>query len=161
MPHARYEAHAFSQWATAHDSEPSYRHIVRTWRDRGPVTPRMVFEMLAPKARNATQEIAWVVSVDIYATLVDIHEVARGARDQVDIEIPVALETVLRDGTNYFVLVHNHPSGSAMPSESDGDLTFTMAEAASVAGLVLLDHVVLGRDREYFSFYEGSLCRIR
>jgi DNA repair protein RadC len=147
---------------TAHDSEPTYRQIVRTWREQGPITrPWQVAAMLAPKVRNATQEIAFVVSVDIYATLIDIHEVARGARDHVDIEIPVALEHVLKDGTNYFILVHNHPSGSGMPSTADGELTWAMAEAAQVAGMVLLDHVVLGRDREFFSFYEGSLCRTR
>jgi DNA repair protein RadC len=144
---------------SAHDS--GYRGLVRTWRDRGPVGPRMIADMLAKKAGEATQEIAWIVTVDLYATLVNVHEVARGARDTVEVEIPVALEAVLGDGVNYFALVHNHPSGSAMPSEDDGLLTGTMAEAASVAGLVLLDHVVLGRDREYFSFYEGQLCRIR
>ncbi len=149
---------------TAYDAGPSLRRIVRDWRGRGPVThPWQVAEMLGPYVAHATQEIAFVVTLDIYATLVAVHEVAKGARDHVDVEIPVALEAVLRDGTNYFVFAHNHPSGSAMPSGAggDADLTWAMAEAAASAGLVLLDHVVLGRDREYYSFYEGSLCRIR
>ena len=120
----------------------------------------LIAQMLAPLSRTMTQEACWTVTLDIYARLVDVHEVARGGRDHVDVQIPIILESVLRDGTDYFAIVHNHPSGSAMPSTADGQLTEAVQEAADAAGLTLIDHVVLGRDREYFSFFEGQLWRI-
>lgn len=145
---------------TAYERGASYAELARHQRERAPVRRAGdLARMLAPKSAHATQEIAWVVTLDIYGDVVGIHEVARGARDRVDIAIPVVLETVLKDGTNYFILLHNHPSGSAVPSEDDGLLTWAVAEGAAAAGIVLLDHVVLGRDREYYSFYEGELCR--
>ncbi len=46
-------------------------------------------------------------------------------------------------GTAAVVLGHNHPSGSQTPSPEDIELTETMARAAYVAGVRLLDHVVI------------------
>jgi DNA repair protein RadC len=61
--------------------------------------------------------------------------------------------------TPYAILAHNHPSGSAWPSEADARLTGEMGGAAARQGLELLDHVVLGRG-EIFSFHLRQLLRI-
>lgn len=49
------------------------------------------------------------------------------------------------------ILIHNHPSGSAEPSEEDKLLTRRIAEAAALFDIRLLDHLVLSRDG-HFSF---------
>lgn len=41
------------------------------------------------------------------------------------------------------VLVHNHPSGIATPSEADRLVTLQIAEAGKVLGIDLIDHVVV------------------
>jgi DNA repair protein RadC len=41
------------------------------------------------------------------------------------------------------VLVHNHPSGIATPSEADRVVTLQIAEAGRVLGIDLIDHVVV------------------
>ncbi len=43
------------------------------------------------------------------------------------------------------ILVHNHPSGDPTPSRSDIEMTREIAEAAQKLGIVLHDHVVIGR----------------
>ena len=43
------------------------------------------------------------------------------------------------------VLVHNHPSGDADPSEPDIHLTKEAAQAAKLLGIQLLDHIVIGQ----------------
>lgn len=42
------------------------------------------------------------------------------------------------------VLVHNHPSGDATPSEEDFRMTDRIYECADVMGITLLDHVIIG-----------------
>lgn len=54
------------------------------------------------------------------------------------------LPDVLRAGAVAAVLVHNHPSGRLVPSAADLAFTVRFAEAATVCGLRLLDHVILG-----------------
>ncbi len=55
------------------------------------------------------------------------------------------LEPALRHGATGFVVVHNHPSGVAEPSEDDLRFTQAVGRAAALLGLALLDHVVVAR----------------
>jgi len=48
-------------------------------------------------------------------------------------------------GATGIILAHNHPSGDPTPSEADRDCTRRVAEAGRVVGVVLLDHLVMGR----------------
>jgi DNA repair protein RadC len=54
------------------------------------------------------------------------------------------------------VLVHNHPSGSPLPSDADRKITKKLLFAAKEMDLNLLDHMIVARDG-YFSFYEQGL----
>lgn len=42
------------------------------------------------------------------------------------------------------ILVHNHPSGDPTPSDADFRMTDRIQECASVMGITLLDHVIIG-----------------
>ena len=54
------------------------------------------------------------------------------------------------------ILIHNHPSGDPTPSTEDKKLTEQIRAGASVLGLTLADHIVIG-DQQYFSFRENKL----
>ena len=43
------------------------------------------------------------------------------------------------------ILVHNHPSGDPMPSGADIDMTKRIVEAGDKLGIVVHDHIVIGR----------------
>jgi DNA repair protein RadC len=51
--------------------------------------------------------------------------------------------------------VHNHPSGSAAPSQADLQFTKRVAAAARILQIHFLDHVIIGLD--FFSFREPGL----
>ena len=51
------------------------------------------------------------------------------------------------------ILVHNHPSGDATPSQEDVTITTRMAQAGSILGIPLMDHIILG-NQCYYSFCE-------
>lgn len=55
-----------------------------------------------------------------------------------------------------FVLMHNHPSGDATPSDADRRLTMRMKEAGELMQVRLMDHVIVG-DATRFSFRECGL----
>ena len=56
------------------------------------------------------------------------------------------------------ILVHNHPSGAALPSEQDKILTKKIAEAAALFDIRLLDHLIIARGGEY-SFRQNGLLQ--
>lgn len=43
------------------------------------------------------------------------------------------------------IMVHNHPSGDPTPSQADIAMTRTVRDVAEPLGIVLHDHVVVGR----------------
>lgn len=51
------------------------------------------------------------------------------------------------------ICLHNHPSGTVTPSPEDIDVTKRLAEAGSVMGVELLDHLIIG-DHKYLSLKE-------
>ena len=54
------------------------------------------------------------------------------------------------------ILVHNHPSGDPTPSREDLAMTTQVVEAASVLGVAVRDHVIVGNGR-WTSFREHGL----
>jgi len=60
------------------------------------------------------------------------------------------------------VLVHNHPSGDPTPSAEDIRITRQMVEAGRILGILVTDHVIIGREsdgsRGFLSMRESGLC---
>ena len=54
------------------------------------------------------------------------------------------------------ILVHNHPSGDPTPSDPDIEMTRRIVAAAETMGLVVHDHLIIGKDRE-LSFRASGL----
>ena len=85
-------------------------------------------------------------------------EVSRGERDSTVVPIPDILRVALVDGATAIVFCHNHPTGSSTPSDDDKTSTVALDEACQTVGLMLMDHVVFGRD-EYYSFADSGLLK--
>ena len=54
------------------------------------------------------------------------------------------------------ILVHNHPSGDPTPSDPDIEMTRRIVAAAETMGLIVHDHLIIGKDRE-LSFRASGL----
>ena len=50
------------------------------------------------------------------------------------------------------LMVHNHPSGSAVPSKEDEEISRRFYQAGKLLGIGLLDHVIYGDREHYYSF---------
>ena len=57
----------------------------------------------------------------------------------------------------FIMMVHNHPSGNLMPSRNDMAVTKKIEKAAELMDIPLVDHIILGRCGEYFSFRSNGL----
>jgi DNA repair protein RadC len=54
------------------------------------------------------------------------------------------------------IVAHNHPSGYPSPSREDIEITKKLSEAGKMMGIELLDHVIIGYDKNY-GFKENGL----
>jgi DNA repair protein RadC len=53
-------------------------------------------------------------------------------------------------------MVHNHPSGDPTPSMADIDMTKKIVDAGQRLGVMVHDHVIVGR-KGHFSFRSNGL----
>ena len=67
-----------------------------------------------------------------------------------------SLKKILEYNAKGVILVHNHPSGSLKPSESDILLTRKVKEVLENIEIRLLDHLIIS-ERGHFSFLEGGI----
>lgn len=77
--------------------------------------------------------------------ILDDH-VGDGSIDQAAIHPREVIRRALDIGATALILVHNHPSGSPQPSRADIDITNRIAEAGRLLGIVVHDHIVIGRE---------------
>jgi len=98
-----------------------------------------------------------VLYLDRKNCLIADEEQGRGTVDHV----PVYPREVLRRGLDLdasaLILVHNHPSGDPTPSQQDISLTERIREGAEALSLVLHDHLIIGKSREFSFRAEGLL----
>jgi DNA repair protein RadC len=112
-----------------------------------------VYRSIAPRLAGVSQELFFVIGVDVRNGLLDVVEVGRGSVAHVEVHPREVFRPLIRMAAAGGVLVHNHPSGDPTPSALDCELTRRMREVGRVLGIPIIDHVVIG-DRTFRSMAE-------
>jgi DNA repair protein RadC len=112
-----------------------------------------VYGCIAPRLAGVSQELFFVIGVDVRNGLLDVVEVARGSIAHVEVHPREVFRPLVRMAAAGGVLVHNHPSGDPTPSREDCALTDRMRDVGRLIGIPIIDHVVIG-DRSYRSIAE-------
>jgi DNA repair protein RadC len=68
-----------------------------------------------------------------------------GTVDHTPVYVREVVKRALELSATAIVLVHNHPSGDPTPSRADIEMTRQIVEAAKPLGLVVHDHIIVGR----------------
>jgi DNA repair protein RadC len=70
-----------------------------------------------------------------------------GTVDHTPVYIREVVKRALELSASAIILVHNHPSGDPTPSRPDIDMTRMITEAARPLGILVHDHIIVGRER--------------
>ncbi|MEK7218009.1 MAG: JAB domain-containing protein, partial [Patescibacteria group bacterium] len=112
--------------------------------------------------RNLAQESFHVLTLNTKNRLLNRHLVSLGLADSSLVHPREMFRPAILDGAAAVVAVHNHPSGDPTPSAEDVRVTRQLIEAGRILGILLLDHVIVGRGvdsgRPYVSMRESGLC---
>ena len=71
----------------------------------------------------------------------------RGTVDHTPVYTREVVKRALELGASALILVHNHPSGDPTPSKADIAVTHEIVAAAKPLGVVVHDHLIIGRGR--------------
>lgn len=105
-----------------------------------------LLDYLSIDMAHLTVERVRVLYLDTRNRLIDDHHVGDGSIDEAAIHPREVIRRALDVGASALILVHNHPSGNAEPSRADIQITQKIAEAGRLLGIIVHDHVIIGRD---------------
>ena len=83
-------------------------------------------------------------------------KVSQGGINATVVDNKLIIVTALKCAASSIILSHNHPSGNAIPGETDKSATNTLKDACSLFDITLLDHIIC-TFKEYFSFADDGL----
>jgi DNA repair protein RadC len=89
-----------------------------------------------------------ILFLDRKNTLIADEEQAKGTVDHVPVYPREVVKRALELNASALILVHNHPSGDPTPSSADITMTHQIGEACQVLGIILHDHLIIGKSRE-------------
>ena len=116
------------------------------------VSLNALLEYLKKMFLGVTEETAAIVLLDGSRGLISSKFIARGNIREVYINQQQILFEAIRKKAAYVVLAHNHPSNRPQPSAEDFVLTQHLSTALNIAGIELMDHVILCPNGSFYSF---------
>ena len=124
-------------------------------------SPEAVHELVGAELRMLRKESFRVILLDTRYRLIRIEEVSIGSINESIAHPRDVFRPAVISSAYAVIVVHNHPSGDASPSQTDHSLTRRLAEAAELLQIKLLDHIIIGAPAEgsagYFSFKEAGV----
>ncbi len=117
-----------------------------------------VVRIMEPVVGTLQHEECWVLYLASSGRVLDKVRISQGGVQSTVVDCRLIIKRALELLAVQLVLVHNHPSGSASPSDADCELTERVAEAAKLFEIRLLDHVIIARG-EHFSFRGHNLLK--
>lgn len=98
------------------------------------------------------RELFCIVNLQADLTPINMNIVSVGSLNEALINPREIFKSAILSNAHSIMLIHNHPSGNLTPSTSDIQTTARMQELGELMGISLVDHIITGRDGNYYSF---------
>lgn len=115
-----------------------------------------IVRIFRPIVEGLSHEECWVLFLTNSNRIIERQRVSQGGVQATIVDNRLIVKRALELLSTQIVLVHNHPSGAAEPSDADIALTRKVREAAALFDIRLLDHIIIAGAGSY-SFRSGGL----
>ena len=118
--------------------------------------PEVVFRRYEPRLSHLKKEVFMILILNSANSLIRDIQISEGILNSSLVHPREVFQCAILESAASIVLLHNHPSGEAEPSQEDKIITRRMIEAGKLLDIPVLDHIIIGQ-RKYFSFREAGL----
>ena len=109
-----------------------------------------------PLLRGLDHEECWVIFLNRANYILGKEKMTIGGMDSTVIDAKVIIRRTMDKKASGIILVHNHPSGNALPGQADITQTDMLRRALKTCDLHLVDHVIVA-DESWYSFADEQL----
>jgi len=120
--------------------------------------PESVVDFCRASLQGQANEVFEVIYLTTRNTVIGVERIAIGTIDRASISPRKIIENAFFRRAAALIFVHNHPSGEPVPSPEDISLTENLSRIASPLGIIVLDHIIVGRGK-FFSIKANSFIK--
>ncbi len=117
---------------------------------------RIVFRMMLPLLKGIDHEECWILYLNRANYLITKEKISTGGLDSTTLDSRTIVRRAIEKKASGIIVVHNHPSGSALPGQADIQATRQLTSALRTCDIALLDHVIIA-ESSYYSFSDEDL----
>lgn len=103
-------------------------------------------DFLLPYFYGVQEEIVYLLTLDATGKVLSCRLIGHGSVNSASVPMRKLVQEAISSNATGVVLAHNHPSGIALPSPEDVELTRRLRGALDVLDMILLDHIVIADD---------------
>lgn len=119
-------------------------------------TSRDVYELMKTELSDKITEEFWIILLTRANYVIKKQLISIGGAAQLAVDPKVIFKHALDHHAASIILVHNHPSNTAQPSELDIQLTERLTKGGKILDIPILDHIIFTED-SYFSFADEDM----
>jgi DNA repair protein RadC len=116
-----------------------------------------IYNLMKGRLEWLDNEEIWVLYLNRANRVIYEQKHTSGGISQSVADIKMILKGAIEHLASGIILVHNHPSGNAKPSNEDNRLTAKLKDAAKLVDVNLLDHVIIYPGGHFSYLNEGML----
>lgn len=110
---------------------------------------------MLPYFFSARDELVYMLMLDSGAKVINCRRIGEGSVNSANVPLRKLVQEALSVNASGVVLAHNHPSGIALPSKEDVDVTLRLRELLDMLGITLLDHIIVA-DCDFVSLRDSG-----
>jgi DNA repair protein RadC len=114
------------------------------------------FDYLDHSLRGLGHEEFRIIYLNASDMIVDEEAIAVGTATEVPVTPQQIVERAVKHGAVKIMLAHNHPGGTATPSEEDKEITREVVFVCGMMKLRLLEHIIIAPN-DHFSFSKEGM----
>lgn len=116
-----------------------------------------VTALFGPYMAGLQHEEMWALYLTSANGVIERTRVSQGGVTALVVDYKLIVKRAVELLASSLIIVHNHPSGVAVPSPEDIDVTDRIAAAAALFDIRLLDHIIVASGKSYSFRQQGLL----
>ncbi len=119
-------------------------------------SPEIIVKVARQRFYGVSHEECWIALLDVGLRCIGWEKLMQGSIDAIPLTPRDVVARVLSSKAHAFVLVHNHPGGSATPSRADIVLTEQLRQLSCPMDIKFIEHIII-TEKECRSILSGHI----
>ena len=114
-------------------------------------------EVIGEELQKYDRELFCILNLRTNGQVINMNIVSTGTLNAALVHPREVFKSAILSNASGIILIHNHPSGDCQPRKADIAVTKRLIDAGEVLGISILDHIVIGGQKDYYSFMENDM----